>query len=94
MEPISNRNDTHTRVVVNADARPTSEYAADVTVLKTVSTETESSCADMAPFNALPLLKRIQMNALIIRSIIKNKTRPTARGIITSTDEYIFWQWE
>jgi hypothetical protein len=88
---MRSRNDTQMSAVVNAEVKPTNAYAADVILVRRVSTVAERSCADMAPLSALPVFQKRQRMALRIRSIMKNSIKPPARGIVNSADEYMYY---
>jgi hypothetical protein len=86
---MRSRNETHMSAVVKAEVKPTNAYATDVILLRSVSTVTESNWADMAPLSALPVFQKRQRIALRMRSMMKNRIKPPARGIVNSADEYI-----
>jgi hypothetical protein len=86
---MRSRNDTQMSAVVNAEVKPTNAYAADVILVRRVSTVAERSCADMAPLSALPVFQKRQRMELRMRSVMKNSIKPPARGIVNSADEYI-----
>jgi hypothetical protein len=89
MDPNSNRNDTHTNAVVNAEANPTAAYAAEVAVLIAVSNVSDSNWKDMACLTAVPPCQKRPMKALMMRSTTKKAISPAANGTANSTEEYM-----